>query len=241
MLTETIALTTDLEQAYFQYAVETITDRALPRVEDGLKPVQRRILYTMHEMGLTHDKPYRKSARVVGDCLGKYHPHGDQSVYLALVRLGQDFAMRVPLIDGQGNFGSIDGDAPAALRYTECRLAEVAGFMLHDIEQDTVDMADNFDGSLQEPVILPAAFPNLLVNGATGIAVGMATNIPPHNLGEVCEAIIYVAQNWQRHDTITVDELLRFIPGPDFPTGGVVYRYRPGPDGEPMDTIRTAY
>jgi len=241
MLTETIALTTDLEQAYFQYAVETITDRALPRVEDGLKPVQRRILYTMHEMGLTHDKPYRKSARVVGDCLGKYHPHGDQSVYLALVRLGQDFAMRVPLIDGQGNFGSIDGDAPAAMRYTECRLAEVAGFMLQDIEQDTVDMADNFDGSLQEPVILPAAFPNLLVNGATGIAVGMATNIPPHNLGEVCEAIIYVAQNWQRHDTITVDELLRFIPGPDFPTGGVVYRYRPGPDGEPMDTIRTAY
>ena len=241
MLTETIALTTDLEQAYFQYAVETITDRALPRVEDGLKPVQRRILYTMHEMGLTHDKPYRKSARVVGDCLGKYHPHGDQSVYLALVRLGQDFAMRVPLIDGQGNFGSIDGDAPAAMRYTECRLAEVAGFMLQDIEQDTVDMADNFDGSLQEPVILPAAFPNLLVNGATGIAVGMATNIPPHNLGEVCEAIIYVAQNWQRHDTITVDELLRFIPGPDFPTGGVVYRYRPGPGGEPMDTIRTAY
>ncbi len=241
MLTETIALTTDLEQAYFQYAVETITDRALPRVEDGLKPVQRRILYTMHEMGLYHDKPYRKSARVVGDCLGKYHPHGDQSVYLAMVRMGQDFAMRMPLIDGQGNFGSIDGDAPAAMRYTEARLAEVASFMLQDIEQDTVDMVDNFDGSLQEPVILPAAFPNLLVNGATGIAVGMATNIPPHNLGEVCDAVIHVAQNWQKRTQITVDELLKHIPGPDFPTGGVVYRYRPGPEGEPVDTIRTAY
>jgi len=183
MLTKTISLTTDLEQAYFQYAVETITDRALPRVEDGLKPVQRRILYSMHDMGLRHDRPHKKSARVVGDCLGKYHPHGDQSIYLAMIRMGQDFSMRAPLMDGQGNWGSVDGDGPAAMRYTEVRLAEIAGFMLQDIDQDTVEFVDNFDGSLQEPIILPAALPNLLVNGAMGIAVGMATNIPPHNLG----------------------------------------------------------
>jgi DNA gyrase subunit A len=185
MLTETVSLTTDLEQAYFQYAVETITDRALPRIEDGLKPVQRRILYAMHDMGLRHNRPHKKSARIVGETLGKYHPHGDQSVYMAMVRMGQDFAMRHPLVDGQGNFGSIDGDSPAAMRYTEARLAEIAGFVLQDIEQDTVDFVENFDGSLEEPVILPAALPNLLVNGTTGIAVGMATNIPPHNLGEV--------------------------------------------------------
>ena len=242
MLTETVSLTTDLEQAYFQYAVETITDRALPRVEDGLKPVQRRILYAMHDMGLYHDKPHRKSARVVGEVLGKYHPHGDQSVYLAMIRMGQDFAMRHPLIDGQGNWGSIDGDPPAAMRYTEARLAEIAEFMLQDIDQDTVDFVDNFDGSLQEPVILPAALPNLLVNGTMGIAVGMATSIPPHNLGEVCDALIYVAQNWRRRDRISVDELMKIIPGPDFPTGGVVYRYREGPTGEEkIDTIRDAY
>jgi DNA gyrase subunit A len=242
MLTETVSLTTDLEQAYFQYAVETITDRALPRIEDGLKPVQRRILYAMHDMGLRHDRPHKKSARVVGECLGKYHPHGDQSVYLAMVRMGQDFAMRHTLIDGQGNYGSIDGDSPAAMRYTEARLAEIAGYVLQDIDQDTVDFVDNFDGSLQEPVILPSVLPNLLVNGATGIAVGMATNIPPHNLGEVCDAIVYVADRWRKRDNITVDELMDIIPGPDFPTGGVVYRYRADPQtGEKVDTIRAAY
>ncbi len=242
MLTETVSLTTDLEQAYFQYAVETITDRALPRIEDGLKPVQRRILYAMHDMGLRHDRPHKKSARIVGETLGKYHPHGDQSVYLAMVRMGQEFAMRHPLIDGQGNFGSIDGDSPAAMRYTEARLAEIAAFVLQDIDQDTVDFVENFDGSLKEPVILPAALPNLLVNGATGIAVGMATNIPPHNLGEVCDAVIFVADRWRKRDKISVDELMEIIPGPDFPTGGVIYRYRADPNGEGrIDTIRAAY
>ena len=242
MLTETIALTTDLEQAYFQYAVETITDRALPRVEDGLKPVQRRILYAMNDMGLRYDRSHKKSARVVGECLGKYHPHGDQSVYMAMVRMGQDFAMRHPLIDGQGNFGSIDGDSPAAMRYTEARLAEIANFVLQNIDQDTVDFVDNFDGSLKEPVILPAALPNLLVNGATGIAVGMATNIPPHNLGEVCDAVTYVADRWRKRTKITVDELMKIIPGPDFPTGGVIYRHRADPNGEgKIDIIRAAY
>jgi DNA gyrase subunit A len=246
MLTETIpiekvALTTDLEQAYFEYAVETITDRALPRVEDGLKPVQRRILYAMHDMGLRYDRPYKKSARVVGETLGKYHPHGDQSVYMAMIRMGQDFSMRHPLVDGQGNWGSIDGDSPAAMRYTEARLAEVSEYMLQDIDQDTVDFVDNFDGSLQEPTILPAALPNLLVNGATGIAVGMATNIPPHNLGEVCDAIVYVAGRWKKREKITVDELMEIIPGPDFPTGGVIYRFRDDGTGEKEDTIRAAY
>ena len=246
MLTETIpiekvALTTDLEQAYFEYAVETITDRALPRVEDGLKPVQRRILYAMHDMGLRHDRPYKKSARVVGETLGKYHPHGDQSVYMAMIRMGQFFSMRHPLVDGQGNWGSIDGDSPAAMRYTEARLAEISEYMLQDIDQDTVDFVDNFDGSLQEPTILPAALPNLLVNGATGIAVGMATNIPPHNLGEVCDAIVHVAGRWKKRDKITVDELMEIIPGPDFPTGGVIYRFREEVPGERVDTIRAAY
>ncbi len=242
MLTETISLTTDLEQAYFQYAVETITDRALPRVEDGLKPVQRRILYAMHDMGLRPDRPHKKSARIVGEAMGKYHPHGDQSVYMAMVRMAQDFAMRHPLVDGQGNFGSIDGDSPAAMRYTEARLAEISHFMLHDLDQDTVDFVDNFDGSLKEPVILPAALPNLLINGATGIAVGMATNIPPHNVGEVCDAVIYVANCWRKRARITVDELMKIIPGPDFPTGGVIYRYRDDPSGDgKLDTIRTAY
>jgi DNA gyrase subunit A len=238
---ETVALTTDLEQAYFQYAVETITDRALPRVEDGLKPVQRRILYAMHDMGLRHDRPHKKSARIVGEAMGKYHPHGDQSVYMAMVRMAQDFAMRHPLVDGQGNFGSIDGDSPAAMRYTEARLAEISEHMLHDIDQDTVDFIDNFDGSLQEPVILPAALPNLLVNGATGIAVGMATNIPPHNLGEICDAVVHVAQRWKQRDRISVEELMEIVPGPDFPTGGVIYRYRDDGSGERLDTIRNAY
>jgi DNA gyrase subunit A len=238
---ETVALTTDLEQAYFQYAVETITDRALPRVEDGLKPVQRRILYAMHDMGLRHDRPHKKSARIVGEAMGKYHPHGDQSVYMAMVRMAQSFSMRHPLVDGQGNFGSIDGDSPAAMRYTEARLAEISEYMLQDIDQETVDFVDNFDGSLQEPTILPTALPSLLVNGSMGIAVGMATNIPPHNLGEICDAIVYVAQRWRRRNRITVDELMEMVPGPDFPTGGVIYRYRNDGSGDRLDTIRDAY
>ena len=238
---ETVALTTDLEQAYFEYAVETITDRALPRVEDGLKPVQRRILYAMHDMGLRPDRPHKKSARIVGEAMGKYHPHGDQSVYMAMVRMAQDFAMRHPLVDGQGNFGSIDGDSPAAMRYTEARLAEISEQMLQDIDQDTVDFVDNFDGSLQEPVILPAALPNLLVNGATGIAVGMATNLPPHNLGEICDAVVHVAGRWKQRKRITVDDLMEIVPGPDFPTGGVIYRYRDDGSGNQLDTIRNAY
>ncbi len=243
---KTIELTTDLERAYFDYAVETIVDRALPRVEDGLKPVQRRILYAMHDMGLTWNRPYRKSARVVGEVLGKYHPHGDASVYGALVRMAQDFSLREPLVDGQGNFGSVDGDTAAAMRYTETRLSQIAELLIQDIERDTVNWTDNFDGSLQEPVILPTVLPNLLINGSAGVAVGMATNIPPHNVGEVADALVYVAQQWAERDEIKVDQLLKFIPGPDFPTGGLIYRYRVeagsnGSDSSVVDTIRSAY
>ncbi|MCL4298389.1 MAG: DNA topoisomerase 4 subunit A [Anaerolineae bacterium] len=243
---KTVELTSDLERAYFDYAVETIVDRALPRVEDGLKPVQRRILYAMHDMGLTWNKPYRKSARVVGEVLGKYHPHGDASVYGALVRMAQDFSLREPLVDGQGNFGSVDGDTAAAMRYTEARLSQIAELLTQDINRDTVNWVDNFDGSLQEPVILPTVLPNLLINGSAGLAVGMATNIPPHNVGEVADALIFVAQRWQQRDSLTVDKLLKFIPGPDFPTGGLIYRYRVdsgsnGSDSGVLDTIRAAY
>lgn len=243
---KTVELTTDLERAYFDYAVETIVDRALPRVEDGLKPVQRRILYAMHDMGLAWNKPYKKSARVVGEVLGKYHPHGDSSVYGALVRLAQNFSLREPLIDGQGNFGSVDGDAAAAMRYTEARLSQIAELLTQDIERDTVNWVDNFDGSLREPVILPTVLPNLLVNGSSGVAVGMATNIPPHNVGEVCEALIYVARRWDKRADLTIEELLKLIPGPDFPTGGLIYRYRVESGGNGagdmvVDTIRAAY
>lgn len=243
---KTVELTNDLERAYFDYAVETITDRALPRVEDGLKPVQRRILYAMHDMGLVWNRPYKKSARVVGEVLGKYHPHGDSSVYGALVRLAQDFSLREPLIDGQGNFGSVDGDAAAAMRYTEARLSQIAGLLTQDIERDTVNWLDNFDGSLQEPVILPTVLPNLLINGSSGVAVGMATNIPPHNVGEVCEAVIYIARRWDKRAGLKAEELLKLIPGPDFPTGGLIYRYRVEAGGNGagdavVDTIRSAY
>ena len=200
------------------YAEHVILERALPRVEDGLKPVQRRILYTMMELGTTPDKPHRKCARIVGDCLGKYHPHGDSSVYDALVRMAQDFSMRGPLVDGHGNFGSIDGDSAAAMRYTEARMAPLAMQMLRDIEKDTVPFRLNFDDTLKEPDMLPARFPNLLVNGASGIAVGLATNIPPHNLGEAIRAVIAQIE----HPDITLDELMKIIPGPDFPTGGVL-------------------
>jgi DNA gyrase subunit A len=238
---ETVELYRDMTDAYIGYARETITDRALPDVRDGLKPVQRRILYAMHDLGLTHSRPHKKSARIVGEVLGKYHPHGDMSVYLAMVRMAQDFAMEAPLVDGQGNFGSIDGDSPAAMRYTEARLTAVAETMVQDLHMNTVAWSDNFDGSLKEPLVLPAVLPNLLVNGVDGIAVGMATKIPPHNLGEICSAVIHVAQNWTRRAKIGVDELIKLVPGPDFPTGGLIYRFRDGGDGQLIDTIRQAY
>ena len=207
-----------MHNSMMPYAEHVILERALPRVEDGLKPVQRRILYTMMELGTTPDKPHRKCARIVGDCLGKYHPHGDSSVYDALVRMAQDFTMRAPMVDGHGNFGSIDGDSAAAMRYTEARMTPLALQMLRDIEKDTVSFSLNFDDSLKEPDILPARFPNLLVNGASGIAVGLATNIPPHNFGEAIQACIAVIDNPE----ISLDELMKIIPGPDFPTGGVL-------------------
>jgi len=218
----------EMRSSYLDYAMSVITSRALPDVRDGLKPVQRRILYAMNAMGINHASPYKKSARIVGEVLGKYHPHGDTSVYESMVRLAQDFSMRYTLIDGQGNFGSVDDDPPAAMRYTEARLTRIAEEMLVDIEKDTVDFMPNFDNSLEEPVVLPALFPNLLVNGSSGIAVGMATNIPPHNLGEVCEAISYLVDNPEA----TIDELTQFIKGPDFPTAGVIR----GQDG-----IKNAY
>jgi DNA gyrase subunit A len=230
-----------MEDAYRRYAVLTILDRALPDARDGLKPVQRRILYAMHDMNLDHSGPHRKSARVVGEVLGKYHPHGDSSVYDAMVRLAQDFTMRMPLIDGQGNYGSIDGDGAAAMRYTEARLSAIGETMLEDLEKDTVNWRDNFDGSLKEPIVLPNRFPNLLVNGTTGIAVGMSTNILPHNLGEVCDAVAYMAQNWKRVGKITASELMKFIPGPDLPTGGIIYRYRVNGDEKKVDMIAKAY
>ncbi len=237
---QTLSFTPELDRAYRLYAAKTIEDRALPDVRDGCKPVQRRILYAMYDMGLRSDRPHRKCARIVGEVLGKYHPHGDQSVYGSLVRLAQPFSMREVLVDGQGNFGSIDGDSAAAMRYTEARLSPLGETMLQDIGMETVDFTENFDGSLMEPTVLPAAFPNLLVNGASGIAVGMATNIPPHNLGEIADAIVYVVQNWKRRDKITTEELMKFVPGPDFPTGGLIYRYR-DIGGEIRDTIHAAY
>ena len=208
----------EMKNSYLTYAMSVIVSRALPDVRDGLKPVHRRILYDMHELGLTHDKPFKKSARVVGDVLGKYHPHGDQAVYGALVRMAQKFSMRYLLISGQGNFGSIDGDDPAAMRYTEVRMHPMAELLLVDIEKNTVEFVPNFDDTLKEPEILPASFPNLLVNGSSGIAVGMATNIPPHNLSETINAVIAVIESPE----IREDEILKIIPGPDFPTGGLI-------------------
>src|SRR5262245_23860916 len=207
-----------MKRSYLDYAMSVIVARALPDARDGLKPVHRRILFSMHENGHTPNTKYVKSARVVGDVMGKYHPHGDQAIYDALVRMAQDFSMRLPLIDGQGNFGSVDGDPPAAMRYTECRLAEPAMALLDDIDEDTVDFQDNYDGNEKEPVVLPARFPNLLVNGAGGIAVGMATNIPPHNLGEVVDACVALIDD----PALTIDDLINIMPGPDFPTGGII-------------------
>ena len=211
-----------MRAAYLDYAMSVIVSRALPDARDGLKPVHRRILYAMHDMGIRSNTPYRKSARIVGEVLGKYHPHGDSAVYDAMVRMAQDFSMRYMLVDGQGNFGSIDGDAPAAMRYTEARLDPMAEENLTDIEQDTVNFIDNFDGSLQEPTVLPARLPNLLLNGSAGIAVGMATNIPPHNLKEVAAALVYLIDHYDDIDEVSVEDLLEIIPGPDFPTGGVI-------------------
>ena len=208
--------------AYLDYAMSVIVARALPDARDGLKPVHRRILYAMHDMGIRSNTPYRKSARIVGEVLGKYHPHGDQAVYAAMARMAQDFSLRYMLVDGQGNFGSVDGDSPAAMRYTEARLGKMAEELLVDIAKDTVDFIDNFDASLQEPTVLPARLPNLLLNGASGIAVGMATNIPPHNLGELADALHYMVENYDNIDEVTIEDLMEFIPGPDFPTGGII-------------------
>ena len=212
----------EMQQAYLDYAMSVIIARALPDARDGLKPVHRRILYAMHDMGLRPDSSFKKSARIVGEVLGKYHQHGDMAVYDSMARMAQDFSMRYLLIEGQGNFGSVDGDPPAAMRYTEARPASLAAAMLADIEKQTVDQEANFDGTLTEPTVLPSAFPNLLVNGATGIAVGMATSIPPHNLGEVIDALQYVLQRWERLDDISIEDLMRFVQGPDFPTGGII-------------------
>jgi DNA gyrase subunit A len=213
-----VSISDEMKRSYLEYAMSVIISRALPDVRDGLKPVHRRILYAMSELGLEPNKKHVKSARVVGEVMGKYHPHGNLAIYDAMVRLAQDFSVRLPLIDGQGNFGSVDGDPPAAERYTECRLAKVAMALLDDLDKDTVEFRENYDGTLQEPTVLPAKFPNLLVNGAGGIAVGMATNIPPHNLGEVIDACLAHLDNPE----ITIDELCQIIPGPDFPTGGLI-------------------
>ena len=241
-----IKIEEEMRASYLDYAMSVIVSRALPDVRDGLKPVQRRILYAMHDMGMRPGSAYKKSARIVGEVLGKYHPHGDDPVYEAMVRMAQDFSMRYPLVDGQGNFGSVDNDPPAAMRYTEARLAPIAEEMLADIDRDTVDFVPNFDGSLEEPSVLPARLPNLMVNGATGIAVGMATNIPPHNLSEVCDAITHLIENTEA----TTADLSEIVSGPDFPTGGVMFRYETvrlpatngqGPTTERRDAIRAAY
>jgi len=209
----------EMRQSYMDYAMSVIIGRALPDVRDGLKPVHRRILYAMYDMGNVWNSPYKKSARIVGDVIGKYHPHGDVAVYDTIVRMAQDFSMRYPLVDGQGNFGSIDGDPPAAMRYTEIRMDQLAGEILADLDKETVDFIPNYDDSLKEPTVLPSRVPNLLVNGSSGIAVGMATNIPPHNLGEVVDGIVAMVEK----PDISVKELMKYIPGPDFPTAGFIH------------------
>ena len=209
----------EMKKSYMDYAMSVIIGRALPDVRDGFKPVHRRCLFAMYDMGNDWNKPYKKSARVVGDVIGKYHPHGDTAAYDTIVRMAQDFSLRYPMVDGQGNFGSVDGDSPAAMRYTEIRMSQMAHEMLVDLDKETVDMGPNYDDSLQEPLVLPAKIPNLLVNGSSGIAVGMATNIPPHNLSEVVDGIIAVIEN----PALTLEELMEMIPGPDFPTAGFIY------------------
>ncbi len=217
-----ININDEMQQSYLDYAMSVIVSRALPDARDGLKPVQRRILYAMFDMGLRADTAHKKSARIVGEVLGKYHPHGDMAVYEAMARMAQDFSERYLLVDGQGNFGSMDGDPPAAMRYTEARLTEPAMNLLQQLDMETVDFVDNFDGTLQEPEVLPSALPNLLINGASGIAVGMATNIPPHNLGEIVDALGMMLENWEKLEDITVEDLMRFVKGPDFPTGALI-------------------
>jgi DNA gyrase subunit A len=241
---KTIELAEELGYVYREYAHYTLLDRAIADVRDGFKPVHRRIVYAMGDMHLGSTAQHRKSARVVGEVLGKYHPHGDQSVYDALARMAQDFSLRDVLIDGQGNFGSIDGDSPAAMRYTEVRLDPLGEELLQDINMDTVDWQDNFDNSLKEPTVLPARFPNVLVNGSSGIAVGFAANLAPHNLGEVCDAVTLMCSRWRSRAKITVDDLMKVIPGPDFPTGGLAFRYRfdrQGSEDVRTDAIRAAY
>ncbi len=218
-----VSLEEEMKRSYLDYAMSVIIGRAIPDIKDGLKPVHRRVLYALHESGTTHNRPYKKSARIVGDVIGKYHPHGDQAVYDTLVRMAQDFSMRYVLVDGQGNFGSIDGDPPAAMRYTEVRMSKLAGEMMADIDKDTVNFVPNYDESLTMPEVLPTRFPNLLVNGGSGIAVGMATNIPPHNLTEVCDGLIYLVQ----HPNASLEKMMDFTPGPDFPTGGYIFN-KPG-------------
>ena len=208
----------EMASSYMDYAMSVIVSRALPDARDGLKPVQRRILYAMHELGMRPNSSFKKSARLVGEVLGKYHPHGDNAVYDAMVRLAQPFSMRVQLVDGQGNFGSVDGDPPAAMRYTAAKLTSAAEELLVNLDQETVDFIDNFDASLQEPVVLPARLPNMLINGASGIAVGMATSIPPHNPTEICNGVIQLIDN----PDVGVDELIKYVKGPDFPTGATI-------------------
>ena len=215
-------ITEEMKESYIDYAMSVIVSRALPDVRDGLKPVHRRILYTMGEMGLGHDAKFRKSATVVGETMGKLHPHGDVAIYDSLARMAQDFSLRYPLVDGQGNFGSIDGDPPAAMRYSECRLSKFGEEMLKDIERNTVNFIDNYDGTKKEPTVLPSPLPQLLLNGSLGIAVGMATNIPPHNLSEVCDASIYLID----HTKADTEDLFQFIKGPDFPTGGQIFNLK---------------
>ena len=215
---ELISMHDEISSSYLSYAMSVIVSRALPDIRDGLKPVHRRILYAMHKGGYDWSKQFRKSARIVGDVIGKYHPHGDQSVYDALVRMVQEFSMSLPLVEGQGNFGSVDGDPPAAMRYTESRLSKVTKFLIDDIEKKTVNFKSNYDETEKEPIVLPAQFPNLLVNGAGGIAVGMATSIPPHNLGEIINGTLALIENKE----IKIKELMKHIPGPDFPTGGII-------------------
>nr|CAH7717125.1 unnamed protein product [Callosobruchus chinensis] len=213
-----ISIVKELDDSYLSYAMSVIISRAIPDVRDGFKPVHRRILYAMSRAGYHAGKPYKNAARIVGDVMGKYHPHGDAAIYDSLVRMAQDFSLLLPLVDGQGNFGSIDGDPPASMRYTEARLHKVSHFLLNDIDEDTLDFRPNYDGNETEPVVLPAEFPNLLVNGASGVAVGMATNIPSHNLGDIIDACMLYIDNPE----VTLDELLEVIPGPDFPTGGMI-------------------
>ena len=219
---EGVSIEDEMRTAFLDYAVSVIVARALPDARDGLKPVHRRILYAMHDMGLRANSSYKKSARIVGEVLGKYHPHNDQAVYDALARMAQEFSLRYPLVDGQGNFGSVDGDSPAAMRYTEARLAQLTEMLLQDIEMDTVDWGPNFDDSLEEPLVLPGKLPNMLINGSSGIAVGMATNIPPHNLSEICNAVAFVIDHWERREQIGLEELMELVKGPDFPTGGEI-------------------